>query len=55
MHMSLNKENILKKIYELGFDDIGIANINDIPDQKEELDSFLSSGFHGDKIGRAHV
>ena len=26
--MSLKKENILKKLYELGFDDIGIANID---------------------------
>jgi epoxyqueuosine reductase len=50
VHMSLKKENILKKLYELGFDDIGIANIDDIPDQREELDSFLSNGFHGDMI-----
>jgi epoxyqueuosine reductase len=48
--MNLKKEDILKKIYDLGFDDVGIANIDDIPDQKEELESFLSGGFHGDMI-----
>ena len=48
--MNPKKENILKKIYELGFDDIGIASLDDIPDQREELENFLTGGFHGDMI-----
>ena len=35
---AINKEVLKAQIETLGFDDIGFADITDIPDQKDSLD-----------------
>ena len=46
----ITKEVLKAKIEMLGFDDIGITDITDIPDQKDSLEEYLKNGYHGDMI-----
>tara|TARA_Y100000590_G_scaffold463233_1_gene629502 strand:- start:20604 stop:21707 length:1104 start_codon:yes stop_codon:yes gene_type:complete len=47
--MTVLKE-ITKKALELKFDEVGVANLKDIPNQKRDLFAYLSKGFHGEML-----